>query len=1465
MSPAANRPVNHPSTRALLHAMLRQTGRLALPAAVAVAATVPTQPGHALDRTWIGGNTVWTDGVGAANWSPADEPDADDRAIFNTANAVDMGSNNVLNGLLMSNGIDLFTQTFSLDVNGDVSLSGASTNLNLGGNNLAGLSVFSGLQAEDVTINSGARINLGGNRLLSQATVGESVIVINAGGTIFGNGLIQNNDAAAATFTMLRNDGTLSVGNYSTGLVLIGGTPAARTLTISAFDSIDARVDLDGAFGNGVVTVGRNQTLDNNVQLSDSFDGTINLFQDSVLDMPAWTMSGGLMNVDNGAIAASFPFSATPAGPAFVRGGTMTQTGGTIDVVDADGELVFDAAFTGNGGTIDVTSGGTVRFNANSTLNNGHTLNMGANGQLIIDNDAVVTVNDDDFDLDGTGGADLTIRNGAIFNYRGVNLDGGAAGNIINGDIIFQDDDNNAATGGDQIFDFDLTAVGGTVEFRTVRAQSGVGRIRSGNDNAIMGGTVVISAGASMVIDAPATFSGAGSVSGASGSLFFDERVTIGDDTTITVQNFDFDNGNGELWVTTGATLTLNATNIETANSLFRIAGGRANVSTAAYNFGTGGELRFVTQSGSEPVYDGAGTVTFLSGSTLSNFATAAIFDSDAIFREGSTVVNRNSSARLTLGASGETLTFDGGDISELAAGSRVTAAGAWVVTGDSSIAVTTFDWDGIGTHVTTVNSGGSLNVNVGQIDLADDRHDGTINMNGGTLTVQTAGNSWTSDGQINSNGGGSIFGSRVFIGNDAGTLDADINVNSGTLNIGAPATFNSDADVFVAAGATLLINNANTIFTPQNGAANAEFTGSGTLRIVGAQFDEVTTLNMTGGTVGLDGSLSGNGGLTILTAGDTDVNNLLTINAATFDPFGFSTVFPFFSQSEINIADTARLTVNLDSPTGKWQVLGNGIINYAGNNTVSNFLAGSRLDLDGTLNVTGDGQTLNELEIGGTINLLTAGEGLTLAATNNEINGGTINGPGVLRANPADTLVGNGVINSDVDFNGTAYLEASGGLLDMNGSVLDVGTLRTVTGGVFDLANALNTAVTDSGLILNGGRFQGANITLASGDLITGVGEVLNNVNNNGFIRANGGTLTVNSSSDWDGSGENGTLQAFTGSLILSGSPGAQAFSGTATLSAGTLQVNGFALNMDGSSTLNMSGNSLYFATVATSFSGAINVSAGLGEISSTGALMTFNPTANVSLTGDLELDAPSRITAGASFSGAGSLINASASTMRLDSGASVGVLLTNEGTLDINSGSNAGVATVQALELTNGSVYNLDVNGTGLAAFDRLTVSSTAILDGILDVDFGFAASLGQTFTFLTGLNVSGAFDAINVSGLAAGLDAIVNVTGTAAILQIINDLGLAGDYNDNGSVEQGDLDLVLNNWGGPRTAAFVANTDGFATLNVDQEELDRVLNNWGSSNAPSFAGFAVPEPGMAALALGLAGLSLRRRRVA
>lgn len=89
--------------------------------------------------------------------------------------------------------------------------------------------------------------------------------------------------------------------------------------------------------------------------------------------------------------------------------------------------------------------------------------------------------------------------------------------------------------------------------------------------------------------------------------------------------------------------------------------------------------------------------------------------------------------------------------------------------------------------------------------------------------------------------------------------------------------------------------------------------------------------------------------------------------------------------------------------------------------------------------------------------------------------------------------------------------------------------------------------------------------------------------------------------------------------------------------------------------------------------------------------------------------------------------------------------------------------------------------------------------------------------------------------------------------------------GDYNDDGTVEQGDLDLVLLNWGDEVTSG-VANwinnppTDGV----IDQNDLDRVLLNWGGTAA--VAASVVPEPASACLVImTLVAVSLGRRSIA
>jgi len=71
-----------------------------------------------------------------------------------------------------------------------------------------------------------------------------------------------------------------------------------------------------------------------------------------------------------------------------------------------------------------------------------------------------------------------------------------------------------------------------------------------------------------------------------------------------------------------------------------------------------------------------------------------------------------------------------------------------------------------------------------------------------------------------------------------------------------------------------------------------------------------------------------------------------------------------------------------------------------------------------------------------------------------------------------------------------------------------------------------------------------------------------------------------------------------------------------------------------------------------------------------------------------------------------------------------------------------------------------------------------------------------------------------------------------------------GVAGDYDNNGMTEQGDLDLVLLHWGDDAsTLPLDWNHERPADGIVGQEELDRVLLNWGES--ASQGSTALPEP--------------------
>ncbi|MEM1445103.1 MAG: hypothetical protein AAGF84_03550 [Planctomycetota bacterium] len=188
--------------------------------------------------------------------------------------------------------------------------------------------------------------------------------------------------------------------------------------------------------------------------------------------------------------------------------------------------------------------------------------------------------------------------------------------------------------------------------------------------------------------------------------------------------------------------------------------------------------------------------------------------------------------------------------------------------------------------------------------------------------------------------------------------------------------------------------------------------------------------------------------------------------------------------------------------------------------------------------------------------------------------------------------------------------------------------------------------------------------------------------------------------------------------------------------------------------------------------------------------------------------------------------------------------------------------------LTLEAGARVEMDIvrETDGTTAQDQILLSGVGMLDGGLSVDVSGSVffSEGERLTLFESAvagGIQGTFDTVEVTGLVPGVLLDIEYLSQRVDLVVTQAEVLAGDYNFSGRVEQGDLNLVLSNWGQERT--FENGGEPFATDVVDQEELNRVLSNWGSSNAPSFAGFDVPEPaGLGAVWIGALSTLTRRR---
>jgi len=330
--------------------------------AVLAVLCLATAGGGAATITWSTTDGTWVDNGSVLLWSPADEPDADDIARFNTDVTVTMGSVNMIAGLSMSASSELLMNGHNLTVAGTATIGGTGTRLQA--------TTGSTLLAENISIGSGAKLLLsGGNAAVAIDKTLDGLFSIGAGGTLEGFGMVALLDTPASPAVLLRNEGTIfpikpPVPPPFPTSVHNPNPPA--TLEIRPA-SANARIDLDGTTEAGTVTLADNQTLDLKVTMADAFSSTLTLQRNSVFNSTSpWTLDGGNLNFINYGIGTILPYK----GPSHIRGAAFTQTGGALNVVE-DSEGIIEVPFTMTGGSIAIGKEGKLRFQGATSITGG--------------------------------------------------------------------------------------------------------------------------------------------------------------------------------------------------------------------------------------------------------------------------------------------------------------------------------------------------------------------------------------------------------------------------------------------------------------------------------------------------------------------------------------------------------------------------------------------------------------------------------------------------------------------------------------------------------------------------------------------------------------------------------------------------------------------------------------------------------------------------------------------------------------------------------------------------------------------------------------------------------------------------------------------------------------------------------------------------------------------------------------
>jgi autotransporter-associated beta strand protein len=279
---------------------------------------------------------------------------------------------------------------------------------------------------------------------------------------------------------------------------------------------------------------------------------------------------------------------------------------------------------------------------------------------------------------------------------------------------------------------------------------------------------------------------------------------------------------------------------------------------------------------------------------------------------------------------------------------------------------------------------------------------------------------------------------------------------------------------------------------------------------------------------------------------------------------------------------------------------------------------------------------------------------------------------------------------------------------------------------------------------------------------------------------------------------------------------------------------------SLEGAGTANLGGTLLSVGTLdsSTTFTGAINGAAARLTKIGTGSLMLGGANTYTGMTtvnaGTLivtgTLNGPTVVKNGGTLKGAGTLKN-----------------VTVEPGGMIAPGTSPGTMTVSGLTLASGSTLEYELGTT--RDHIVLTNNGNVALGGALNLSLldGFSPAVGQSFALFEGAigSITGAFSSVN-SPVFGGH--ILNVAYSTN--QVVLQVGLAGDFNNNGTVDAADYTVWRKGLG----TTYTQNDFNVWRANFGQTAGIGAL---GGANA------TVPEPTtLAMLVVSAVGVSTRRR---